>query len=141
MSFSGKAKLQSSSSKQLKLKITGCAGLSLLNVNLGTPFSGGYDPTSLSAAVNVPQANFDDLKNLLAGGVSVSITLTVDANNHVTQFCYNDTTCLSASAGLTAGVAGAATVAAARVDTAIPNSGVKNKDGESTDDTSATGTE
>ena len=132
MIYNGNARLQGGNAKQMHLVITQCTDLVGMSVNSATLFNGVYDPATKTAVVNVPSANFADLKNQLAGGALVPITLTVDANNDVTQFCYNST-CLSASAGLTAAVV------AERVITEIPISSVTTT--SKPVDTSATGTE
>jgi len=102
----------------------------------GALFHGTYVPNS--ANLFVSKAEFDDLfAKVTVPGAIIAISLTYDetiAKDNVRQFCYN-ATCLAAIADL------APPVAAARVDTVIPNSSVKNKDDGSTDGSSATGTE
>jgi hypothetical protein len=121
-----------STTKLIKMGVTDCDQLTQVQVGAnGAPFSGTYTPKT--AKLLVSQDQFNDIGSKIAGGAVIPISVTINANV-VKQFCYT-TICISAS------IVPAAGIAAARVDTAIPNSGVKNKDGESTDDTSATGTE
>ncbi len=132
MSFVGNAVLQGGSTTLMSLIITDSPDLVGMTIISSSAFSGGYSPTTMTAGITLPSTNFNELKGLFNGGANtVPITLTVDANDKATEFCYNNTTCVRAN-GLF--------VKAARVDAAVPSSSAKAPTAKDTSG-SATGTE
>jgi hypothetical protein len=118
--FSGNGQDHGSTSTLINMVITDSVNLVQMSVvthKVGVLFHGNYNPTLLSAAVFVAQADFAALKAQLANGATIPISITVDQNNAITQFCFA-TTCVSATAGLNAAIE-----ALASISGLSPNSG------------------
>ena len=110
--FIGNAQDHGSTPTLINMVITGSAGLVQMSVvahKAGVLFHGNYNPTLLSAAVFVAQTDFASLKAQLAGGATIPISIIVDQNNAVTQFCFA-ATCVSATAGLNAALEALASI-------------------------------
>lgn len=102
--FTGNGQDHGSTPTLINMIVTNSANLVQMSVamhKVGMPFRGNYSPTALSAGVFVSQEEFIALKALLVGGAIIPISITVDPNNAVTQFCFV-TTCISATVGLKA---------------------------------------
>lgn len=100
MILSGNATDIGSTSKLIRMGITGNAQLVTVSVAIHAPdksFSGKYDPVAKTAGLFVAGSEFTALAAALAGGATIPITLDVDANNVVTRFCFL-TTCVQVAA-------------------------------------------
>lgn len=102
--FAGNGQDHGSTPTLINMVISGSVDLVQMSVaihKVGVVFRGTYNPTIRSAAVFVSQAEFTALKGQLANGALVPISISVDQNNAIIQFCFG-TTCVSATAGLNA---------------------------------------
>lgn len=89
--FSGNAQDDGSTPTLITMVIGNCAQLIEMSVTIlksGEAFHGSYNPKISSAAVFVTQADFKSLKDDLAGGATIPVSITVNTNNAVTQFCF-----------------------------------------------------
>jgi hypothetical protein len=110
--FAGNGQDHGSTPTLVNMVITGAVNLIEMSVvahKAGVLFHGSYNPAILSAAVFVAQADFASLKAQLANGAIIPISIIVDQNNVVTQFCFA-ATCVSATAGLNAALEALASV-------------------------------
>jgi len=102
--FTGNGQDHGSTPALINMVITGSVDLGQMSVvahKVGAVFHGSYNSALLSAAVFVAQADFASLKAQLANGAIIPISIIVDQNNAVTQFCFA-TICVSPTMGLSA---------------------------------------
>ena len=118
--FGGNGQDHGSSPTLINMIITESADLVEMSVvahKAGVLFHGSYNPAILSAAVFIDPTDFASLKLQLANGAIIPISVTVDQNHAVTQFCYA-TTCVSANTGLNAAIVALASISGLSANTA-----------------------